>query len=390
MPGPEERAADGPLPLTELTEDERLLRDSVRAFARSSVAPLVAEMDATAHMPRALIEQLFGLGLMGILAPETVGGGGGRFFHAVLAVEELSRIDPSVGLLVDVQNTLVISAIRRFAAPEPRDRLLRALSTDTVGAFALSETGAGSDAFALQTRAEADGDTFVLRGQKQWITNASEAGLFIVFATVDPALGRRGVTAFVVDRDTPGLVVGRKEDKLGIRASSTCEVLLEGCRVARERLLGTVGEGGNVALATLNEGRVGIGAQMVGLAAGALDLTIRHTHARRQFGRPVAEFQGVQFQLARAAADLEAARLLVYNAARRIDAGQPVVLEGAMAKLIASETAERIASLAVNLHGGTGFVRDSPVEKFYRDAKIGQIYEGTTNLLLQTIAKHLG
>jgi alkylation response protein AidB-like acyl-CoA dehydrogenase len=383
-PGPE------PGPLTRLSEDEQLLRQSVREFARDVVQPLVAEMDASAALSRTLVEQLFALGVMGIEIPEALGGAGGRFFHAVLAVEELSRVDPSVGVLVDVQNTLVINAILRWGTPEITEAFLPGLASARVGAYALSEADAGSDAFALQTRARDDGGgEFVLSGRKLWITNGNEADLFIVFATVDPSAGYRGITAFLVERGTPGFSIGHKEDKLGIRASSTCELLLDDCRVPKRQVLGAVGHGYKVAIETLNEGRIGIGAQMVGLAQGALDCAVSHVKSRRQFGRPIADFQGVQFQVARAAADIEAARLLVYNAARLRDHREPFVTEAAMCKLVASETAERVASLAVNLLGGYGFVRESPVEKFYRDAKIGQIYEGTSNLQLLTIAKQL-
>jgi alkylation response protein AidB-like acyl-CoA dehydrogenase len=376
-------------PLTRLSDDELLLRDSVRSFAGQTIRPLVREMDAAGAIPRRLVDQLFTLGLMGIEIPEADGGSGGRFFHAVIAVEELSAVDPAVAVLVDVQNTLVINAVRRWASPELARELLPGLASRCVGAYALSEAESGSDAFALKTRAERRDDRYVLHGRKLWITNAAEADLFIVFATVDPAAGHHGITAFAIDRETPGLTVGRKEDKLGIRASSTCEVVLDGCAVPATRVLGDVGLGYRIAIETLNEGRIGIGAQMIGLARGALDHAIAYTSSRTQFGRPIAEFQGVQFQLARAAAEVESARLLVYNAARLRDAGLPFIAESAMCKLIASEVAERVASLAVNLYGGAGFVKDSPVEKLYRDAKIGQIYEGTSNLQLLTIAKQV-
>ncbi len=376
-------------PLTVLTDDEVLFRQSVREFAESVVRPAVREMDDAARLQPSIIEQLFALGVMGIQVPDTHGGQGGRFFHAVLAVEELSRVDPSVGVFVDVQNTLVVNAILRWGSSQITTELLPGLAASRVGAYALSEAHAGSDAFALETRAMADGDSFVLDGRKLWITNAAEADLFIVFGTVDPAAGYRGITAFLVDRGTSGLVVGRREHKLGIRASSTCEVTFDGCRVPASRILGAVGQGYKVAIETLNEGRIGIGAQMVGLATAALEAAIRHVQARRQFGKTIAEFQGVQFQLARAAAEVEAARLLVYNAARLRDAGHPFIAEAAMCKLIASEAAERTASLAVNLLGGQGFVTDGGVEKLYRDAKIGQIYEGTSNLQLLTIAKQI-
>jgi alkylation response protein AidB-like acyl-CoA dehydrogenase len=378
-----------PAPLTRLTEDEQLLRASVREFAEGRVRPLVRDMDEHAKIPRTLIDELFALGVMAVEVPEAYGGAGGRFFHAVLVVEELSRVDPSIGVLVDVQNTLVINAVLRWATPDLKAALLPRLASKTIGAYALSEAGSGSDAFALQTRARQDGDDWVLTGRKLWITNGHEADLFIVFATVDPEAGYRGITAFVVERGTAGFTVGHKEDKLGIRASSTCELLLEDCRVPRARVLGEVGKGYKVAIETLNEGRIGIGAQMLGLAEGALDHAVKYTKERKQFGKAISDFQGVQFQLARAAADVESARLLVYNAARLRDAGQPFLTEAAMCKIVASEVAERTASLAVNLFGGYGFVKDYPVEKLYRDAKIGQIYEGTSNLQLQTIAKQL-
>jgi alkylation response protein AidB-like acyl-CoA dehydrogenase len=381
---------DAALPsLTFLAEDERLLRDSVREFAQDQVRPLVAEMDEHAKIPRALIDRLFELGVMGIEIPEALGGSGGRFFHAVLVVEELSRVDPSIGVLVDVQNTLVINALLRWAGADLKARILPKLAASSVGAYALSEAGSGSDAFALQTRARDDGDRYVLDGRKLWITNANEADFFVVFATMNPEAGYRGITAFVVERGMPGFTVGKKEDKLGIRASSTCELLLESCRVPKANVLGDVGKGYKVAIETLNEGRIGIGAQMLGLAAGALDHAIRYTKERKQFGKAISDFQGVQFQLARAATEVEAARLLVYNAARLRDLGQPFLTEAAMCKIFASEVAEHVASLAVNLFGGYGFVKDYPVEKLYRDAKIGQIYEGTSNLQLQTIAKQI-
>jgi alkylation response protein AidB-like acyl-CoA dehydrogenase len=376
-------------PLTVLAEDELLFRDSVREFAEAQVRPLVREMDEHAKIPRQLIDQLFELGVMGIEVPEAFGGAGGRFFHAVLAVEELSRVDPSIGVLVDVQNTLVINALLRWGTDEIKRRFLPALAARTVGAYALSEAGSGSDAFALASRGRDDGDAFVLNGRKLWITNGNEADLFIVFATVDPEAGYRGITAFLVERGAAGFTVGKKEDKLGIRASSTCELIFEDCRVPKANVLGEVGRGYKVAIETLNEGRIGIGAQMVGLAKGALDHAIRYTKERKQFGKAIAEFQAVQHQLARAAVDVEAATLTVYNAARLRDAGRPFLQEAAICKILSSEVAERVASLAVNLFGGNGFVREYPVEKLFRDAKIGQIYEGTSNLQLQTIAKQL-
>jgi alkylation response protein AidB-like acyl-CoA dehydrogenase len=381
--------AEHPQPLTILADDELLLRNSVREFAEAQVRPLVREMDEEAKIPRQLIDQLFELGVMGIEIPESFGGSGGRFFHAVLAVEELSRVDPSIGVLVDVQNTLVVNALLRWGSDEIKRRCLPALASRTVGAYALSEAGSGSDAFALTSRARADGDAYVLNGRKLWITNGNEADLFIVFATVDPAAGYRGITAFLLERGADGFTVGRKEDKLGIRASSTCELILEDCRVPTSSVLGEVGKGYKVAIETLNEGRIGIGAQMVGLAKGALEQAIRYTKARKQFGKAVAEFQAVQHQLARAAVEVEAATLAVYNAARLRDAGRPFLQEAAICKILSSEVAERVASLAVNLFGGNGFVREYPVEKLFRDAKIGQIYEGTSNLQLQTIAKQL-
>ena len=346
-------------------------------------------MDEAGAIPSSLVAELFDLGVMGIEIPESFGGAGGRFFHTVVVVEELSRVDPSIALLVDVQNTLVANACLRWASDDLKQRYLPRLATSAVGAYALSESEAGSDAFALATRAvERDGD-FFLTGRKLWITNAHEAEIFIVFANARPDAGRRGITAFLVERGFPGLTVGKKEDKLGIRASSTCEVVLEDCRVPRANVLSEIGKGYRVAIETLNEGRIGIGAQMVGLAAGALDHAITYTKERKQFGKAIAEFQGVQFQLAHAATELEAARLLVYETARLRDAGRPFLTEAAMCKLFASEVAERVTSLAVQLFGGCGYVRDYPVEKLYRDAKIGQIYEGTSNLQLQTIARQL-
>jgi alkylation response protein AidB-like acyl-CoA dehydrogenase len=376
-------------PLTLLAEDERLFRDSVREFAEARIRPLVRDMDEQAKIPRSLIDQLFDLGVMAIEIPETYGGAGATFFHAVLAVEELSRVDPSVGVLVDVQNTLVVNALLRWGSDDVKRRYLPKLASATVGAYALSEAGSGSDAFALTTRAREDGDHYALTGRKLWITNGNEADVFLVFATINPEAGYRGITAFLVERGFPGFTVGKKEDKLGIRASSTCELIFEDCRVPKANVLGEPGKGYKSAIETLNEGRIGIGAQMLGLAAGALEHTIKYTKERKQFGKPIAEFQAVQHQLARAAVDVEAARLTVYNAARLRDAGRPFLTEAAICKIFSSEVAERVASLAVNLFGGNGFVKDYPVEKLYRDAKIGQIYEGTSNLQLQTIAKQM-
>ena len=380
-----------PPPLTRLTEDEQLLRANVRAFAEAEVRPRVREMDEQGEIPRALIDQLFALGVMAIEIPESHGGAGAHFFLSVLAVEELSRVDPAVAVLVDVQNTLVITALLRWGTDDINRRFLPKLAAGTIGAYALSETGAGSDAFAMATRAveEPQGTAFRLTGRKLWITNANEADLFIVFATVNPDAGHRGVTAFLVERDAPGFQVGKKEDKLGIRASSTCELLLDDCRVPATNVLGEVGKGYKVAIETLNEGRIGIGAQMVGLAQGALDHALAHVRERKQFGKAIGEFQAVQFQLAQAATELETARLAVYNAARLRDAGQPFLTEAAMAKLFSSQVAERVTSLAVQLLGGVGYTKDYPVEKLYRDAKIGQIYEGTSNMQLQTIAKRI-
>ena len=376
-------------PLTVLSEDERLFRDSVYAFADREVRPLVREMDEHAKIPRDLIRKLFDLGVMGIEIPEAYGGGGATFFHSILAVEALSRVDPSVGVFVDVQNTLMINALHRWGSEDQKSRYFPKLATQAIGAYALSESGSGSDAFALGTRAIDCGDSWSLTGRKLWITNGGEADLFIVFATVDAGAGYRGITAFLVEREFPGFSVGKKEDKLGIRASSTCELLLEDCRVPRANVLGEVGKGYRTAIETLNEGRIAIGAQMIGLAQGALDHTIKYTSERKQFGKPIAEFQAVQHQLARAATEIHAARLMVYEAARVREAGQPFLTQAAMCKIFSSEVAERVTSLCVNLYGGYGFVKDYPVEKLYRDAKIGQIYEGTSNLQLQTIAKQI-
>src|SRR5262245_19897092 len=377
------------MPLSQLSQDEVLFRDSVYEFADREIRPLVREMDQHAKIPPTLLPRLFDLGVMGIEVPEAYGGAGGTFFHSVLAVEALSRVDPSIGVLVDVQNTLVINALLRWGNDDLRRRYLPRLAATSIGAYALSEAGSGSDAFALATRAAESDDGFRVTGRKLWITNGNEADVFIVFANLNPEAGYRGITAFVVEREFQGFTVGKKEDKLGIRASSTCELIFEECRVPRENVLGEAGKGYKVAIETLNEGRIGIGAQMVGLAQGALDHAVSYVKERTQFGKPVAEFQGVQFEIARAAADVEAARLLVYNAARLRETGRPFLTEAAICKLFSSEVAERVASLAVNLFGGYGFVKDYPVEKLYRDAKIGQIYEGTTNLQLQTIAKQI-
>ena len=371
-------------PLTLLTSDEELFQSSVRQFARERVAPLVREMDEKGEFRPELLQEFFRMGWMGIEIPEAFGGAEGTFFHAILAIEELAAVDPSAAVVVDVQNTLVNNALLRWGNEDQKKRYLPRLATDTVGAYALSEAGSGSDAFAMATVALDKGDHFLLRGQKLWITNAKEAGLFLLFANAKPEAGYRGITAFLIER---GFQVGRKEDKLGIRASSTCELLLDGCRVPRENVVGEVGQGYKIAIETLNEGRIGIGAQMVGLAQGALDHAVRYAKERKQFGKPIADFQGVQFQLAGIATEIEAARLLVYNAARLRESGRPFAKEAAMAKYFASQVAERAASLAIEIFGGVGFTRDYPVEKLYRDAMIGKIYEGTSNMQLQTIAK---
>jgi alkylation response protein AidB-like acyl-CoA dehydrogenase len=375
--------------LTRLAEEEEIFRGSVRDFARNEILPHVSRMDREMKMDPNLVKKLFELGLMGIEIPESLGGAGSSFFMAALAVEELSRVDPSVGVMVDVQNTLVNNALLRWGSDDQKARYLSRLAKDTVGAYALSEPGSGSDAFALSCRAVLEKDAFRLTGTKLWITNGSEAGLFIVFATVDPAAGYKGITAFLVERDFEGFTVGKKEDKLGIRASSTTELILSGARVPRTNVLGEVGKGYKIAIETLNEGRIGIGAQMIGAASGALEHAMSYTKERKAFGQPVSEFQGVQFQLAQAATELEAARLLVYNAARLRDAKMPFLVEAAMAKLFSSQVAERVTSLAIELYGGYGYTKDFPVEKYWRDAKIGAIYEGTSNLQLQTIAKYL-
>ena len=370
-----------------LTEDETLFRDSVRQFARETISPLVREMDEHQKMDPALIEKLFALGVMGIEIPDSYGGGGASFFHSVLAVEALSRVDPSIGVLVDVQNTLVINALLRWATEEQKQRYLPRMAKEWVGAYALSEAASGSDAFALQARAEKKDDHYVLNGQKLWITNGKEAELFIVFATTDPAAGYKGIHAFLVEKSFPGFVLGKKEDKLGIRASSTCEVVLEDCKVPAANLLGEAGKGYKIAIETLNEGRIGIGAQMLGLAQGAWNHAARYAKERKQFGKPIADFQAIQIQLAELAVDIEAARLMVYNAARLKDAKLDFLKEAAMTKYFTSQVAERVASQAVEVFGGYGFVKDYPVEKFFRDSKIGKIYEGTSNMQLATIAK---
>ncbi|HZM86655.1 MAG TPA: acyl-CoA dehydrogenase [Blastocatellia bacterium] len=376
-----------PRPLTSLTEEESLFRQSVREFAEQQVRPLVSEMDEKGKFAPELIQQFFELGLMGIEVPDEYGGQGGTFFNAILAVEEMSRVDASAGVIVDVQNTLVNNAILRWGNDEQKNKYLERQAADTVGAYALSEAGSGSDAFALTTKGEDKGDHFVLNGRKLWITNGAEAGLFIVFANIAPDKGYRGITAFLVERDFPGFTVGKKEDKLGIRASSTCELILEDCAVNKSNVLGEVGKGYKIAIETLNEGRIGIGAQMVGVAQGALDSGINYVKERQQFGKSIASFQGVQFQIAQIATELEAARLMVYNCARLKDAGEDFVKQAAMTKLFTSQVAEHVTSQVVELYGGYGYTKDYPAEKYYRDAKIGKIYEGTSNMQLQTIAK---
>ena len=360
---------------------------TVRQFALEAIAPAVRAMDEEQQFAGGLVEKLFELGLMGIEVPEALGGAGGSFFDAVLAIEAIATVDPAVAVLVDVHNTLVVNAIRRWATEDQRVKWLAKLAGGTAGAYALSEAGSGSDAFALQTRAEKTDGGYRLNGRKLWISNAKEAGLFLVFATLDAAAGYRGITAFFVEKDTAGFVVGRKEDKMGIRASSTCELLFDNCVIPAENLLGEEGKGYKIAIETLNEGRIGIGAQMLGLAEGAWGHAAKYAQERRQFGKAIAEFQAVQFSLAEMAMEIEAAKLMVYNAARLKDAGKPYVREAAMCKLFASQVAERVASQCVEIFGGNGFVRDYPAEKYYRDAKVGKIYEGTSNMQLMTIAK---
>lgn len=376
-------------PLTQLTEDEQMLKEAASDFAESSIKPKVHEMDEAAKLDPDLIRQFFEMGFMGIEVPEKYQGGGGSFFMGILAIEQISRVDASAGVFMDVQNTLVNNAFLRWATEEQKQQWLPVLSNEKVGAYCLSEAGSGSDAFALKTSAREDGDSFILNGSKLWITNADEADIFLVFANVNPDAGYKGITAFIIERDYDGFSVSKKENKLGIRASSTCEVILEDVRVPGENVLGEVGKGYKVAMDTLNEGRIGIGAQMIGIAQGSFDAAIAYTKERKQFGKTISEFQGVQFQLAKMATEIETARLLVYNAARMKAAGQPFQKEAAMAKYYSSEVAESVSSLAVDLFGGYGYVKEYPVEKFYRDSKIGKIYEGTSNMQLHTIAKEL-
>ena len=374
-------------PLTVYSEDEEMFRASVREFAEGEIRPRVEEMDEHAKMSPDIIKQLFHLGLMGVETPDEYGGAGANFFTAIIGVEELSRVDPSVGVLMDVQNTLVNNALIRWGSPDQKKKYLPQLASEKIGAYCLSEAGSGSDAFAMQTKAVDEGDHFRISGQKLWITNGNEAEIFVVFANANPEAGYRGITAFVVEKDFDGITIGKKENKLGIRASSTTEVIFDNCRVPKENVLGETGKGYKVSIETLNEGRIGIGAQMIGLARGALEHALSYTGERVQFGKSINQFQGVQFQLAEMAVELEAARLMVYNAARLKDAGLPFVKEAAMAKLYSSRAAEKIASKAIELYGGYGFVKDYPVEKLWRDSKIGAIYEGTSNMQLQTIAK---
>jgi alkylation response protein AidB-like acyl-CoA dehydrogenase len=376
-------------PLTALSEDEQMFRDAVRQFAEEDVRPRVHAMDEKQQMDPALIPQFFELGLMGIEVPEDLGGTGASFFTAALVVEELSRVDASVGVMVDVQNTLVNNAFLRWGSDDLKAKYLPVLCSEKVGAYALSEAGSGSDAFALATRAVAADGGFRLTGQKLWITNGAEAEIFIIFANANPEAGYKGITAFIVEKEFGGFSVGKKEDKLGIRASSTTELVLQDVFVPAENVLGEVGKGYKTAIETLNEGRIGIGAQMIGIGQGALDATVKYVQEREQFGKRIGDFQGVQFQIAQMATELEAARLMVYNAARLKDAGQPFLQEAAMAKLFSSQVAQRITSTCIDLYGGYGFTREYPVEKFYRDSKIGTIYEGTSNMQLQTIAKNL-
>src|ERR1700689_235522 len=381
----EKRAA----PLTHLSEEERMFQATVRKFARERIAPHVRAMDEAGVFRKELIREFFDLGLMAIDVPEEYGGQGGYFFQSILAIEELAKVDPSAAVIVDVQNTLFNNAILRWATEDQKRRYLPRLGKDTVASYALSEAGSGSDAFALATRAVDAGDHFRLTGRKLWITNAAEAELFLLFATVNPEAGYKGITAFLIEREFPGFQVGKKEDKLGIRASSTCELILDDCRVPKQNVIGEIGKGYKIAIETLNEGRIGIGSQMLGLAQGALDHALAYAQQRKQFGKPISEFQGVQFDLAEMAVDVEATRLMVYNAARLRDAGAPFVTEAAMCKFFASQVAEKVASRAVEVLGGVGFTKDYPVEKLYRDAKIGRIYEGTSNMQKMTIAKQL-
>lgn len=373
--------------LTQLSEDEMAFQAAIREFAENEIRPHVVEMDEKAEMRTELVQKLFEMGLMGIETPERFGGSGATFTMACIAVEEIAKVDGSVSVLCDVQNTLVTNAILKWASDSQKEKYLPKMAKEWVGAYALSESSSGSDAFALKLRAELKGDKYILNGSKLWITNGKEANVFIVFANIDPSKGYKGITAFLVEKSFPGFKVGKKEDKLGIRASSTTELLFENCEVPAANVLGEVGKGYKIAIETLNEGRIGIGAQMIGIAAGAYEATLKYVASREQFGKPIAHFQGVQFQLAEMRTSLEAARLMVYNAARLKDAGADFIEAAAMAKLYASRAAEKITSMSIDLFGGNGFTKEYPAEKFWRDAKIGQIYEGTSNMQLQTIAK---
>ena len=374
-------------PLTMLSDEEAMFRDAIAGFAEEEVRPRVRQMERDGKIEPSLISKFFEMGLMAVEVPESLGGSDGSLMMVALAVEEISKVDPAAAILMDVQNTLVNYPIRMYGSDYIKSTYLPQLAREKVGAYALSEPVSGSDAFGMQTRAEQRGDRWILTGRKLWITNGAEAEIYVVFANANPSAGYKGITAFVVERGFPGFAVGKKEDKLGIRASSTTELILDGVEVPQENVLGPVGQGYKIAIDTLNGGRVGIGAQMIGVSQGALQAAVEYVKDRRQFGKPIAEFQAVQFQLAQARAELEGARLLVYNAARLKDAGQDIANEGAMAKLISSQVAERVTSLALELHGGYGYTKDYPAEKFYRDAKIGAIYEGTSNMQLQTIAK---
>lgn len=374
-------------PLTHLTEDEQMLKDAAAEFADTIIKPIVHEMDEAAKLDPDLIKTFFEMGFMGIEVPEKYNGGGGTFFMSILAIEQISRVDASVGVFMDVQNTLVNNAFLRWGTEDINDRFLSQLATEKVGAYCLSEAGSGSDAFALKCSAKEDGDHYILNGTKLWITNANEADIFLVFATINPDAGYKGITGFIVERGMEGFSISKKENKLGIRASSTCELLFEDVKVPKENILGDIGKGYKVAIETLNEGRIGIGAQMIGIAQGSYDAALTYTQERKQFGKAISDFQGVQFQLAQMATELEMARLLVYNAARIKESGQPFLKEAAMAKYYSAEVAEKLSSMAIDLFGGYGYVKEYPVEKFYRDSKIGKIYEGTSNMQLQTISK---
>lgn len=376
-------------PLTKLTEDEQMLKDAAADFADTVIRPKVEEMDEKAKLDPDLVKQFFEMGLMGIEVPEKYQGGGGTFFMSIVAIEEISKVDASAGVFMDVQNTLVNNAFLRWGSEEIKQKYLPQLANEKVGAYCLSEAGSGSDAFALKATASDEGDHYLLNGAKLWITNANEADIFLVFANLNPDAGYKGITAFIVERDFEGFSVSKKENKMGIRASSTCEILLEDCKVPKDNVLGDVGKGYKVAIETLNEGRIGIGAQMIGIAQGAFDAALAYVQERKQFGKAISDFQGVQFQLAKMATDIETARLLVYNSARLKENGESFLKEAAMAKYHSSEVAESVSSLAIDLFGGYGYVKEYPVEKYYRDSKIGKIYEGTSNMQLNTIAKLL-